>query len=129
MIDTAKIDERIEEIHKMIDLKEIFHSLLNLMNENKIEIDFEFYHDPVIMSTKVKIKKYTISNRDEIGEFKRRIQTMCDQIELVDKIPDCSPARILHISKDQVGLGDWTLTVTPAEMNEIMRFIIKGRFL
>jgi hypothetical protein len=59
LIDSVKIDKRIEEIHKMIDLKEIFYSLWDLMN--KIEIDFEFYHDPVIMSTRVKIKKYTIS--------------------------------------------------------------------
>lgn len=129
LTDSTKIEEKITEIHKMIDLKEIFYSLWNLMDENKIEIDFEFYHDPVIMSTKVKINKYTIQNRDEIEEFKRRIQVMCSQIELVDKVPDCSPAHTLYISENQVGLGDHTLTVTPTEMNEIMRFTIKGRFL
>lgn len=65
----------------------------------------------------------------EIEEFKRRIHNMCDQIKLVDKVPSCRRAHTLYINDNKVGLGDCTISVTPEEMNEIFRFIIKGRFL
>ena len=66
---------------------------------------------------------------DQIEEFKRRIQVMCRQVELYDnKVPTSRSARTLVIGKNQVGLGDVTMDVTPEEMNEIFRFIIKERF-
>lgn len=55
---------------------------------------------------------------------------MCRQIELHDdKVPTTRSPWTLVIGKDQVGLGDRTIDVTPEEMNEIFRFIIKERFL
>ena len=67
---------------------------------------------------------------NKIEEFKRRIQAMCRQIELHDdKVPTSRSAWTLVIGKDQVGLGDCTIDITPEEMNEIFRFIIKERYL
>lgn len=64
---------------------------------------------------------------NKIDEFKRRIHVMCRTIELFDdKVPISRSAWTLCIGKNQVGLGDCTMDVTPDEMNEILRFIAKG---
>jgi len=68
--------------------------------------------------------------KQQLEEFKRRIQTMCRQIELFDgEVPYTRSPWTLVIGKDQVGLGDCTIQITSEEMNEIFRFIIKERFL
>ena len=127
MTDLTKIDKRIEEIEQMVSIREAFYALWDLMQKG-VEIDIDIHYDSVIMGAKVKVIKYieTPYDQNKIDEFKTRINVMCDQIELTERVPDCRPARTLYISDNQVGLGDCTMTVTPAEMNEILRFIAKG---
>ena len=65
----------------------------------------------------------------QLEEFKRRIQAMCEGVLLCKKLPETRHIHVLWITDDKVALGDQTLTLTPEEMNEIFRFIIKERFL